>query len=214
MGKVVEVDFIRKCRVSRGAGTKPARPKTAAPGAGKIYQLKIRLAGSDPEIWRRILVSGDVSLGKLHMLLQVAMGWFDFHLHEFIIDDVIYAEPDPESMVDSKDERRARLRRVAPFEGFSFMYLYDFGDGWDHLIEVEKILERHDVYKGFPVCIGGELASPPEDSGGMHGYYEKLEILKDPADPDHNDIKRWMGRGFNPDKFDPKTVNRLLKKLV
>jgi hypothetical protein len=105
-----------------------------------IYQLKVTLRGSRPPIWRRVLVPGKFSLHKLHQVIQLAMGWTDSHLHQFIIDGQYYSIPSPEDFEPVMDERRHSLSQIATREKSKFFYEYDFGDGWEHVIVVEKIL--------------------------------------------------------------------------
>ncbi len=193
-----------------------AGQKLSAEGGGneKVYLLKITLMGSRPEIWRRVLVPGDMTLAKLHKVIQTALWWTDSHLHEFIVGDTSYADPDPEmEMNESEDERKARLSQVAPRAGDSFFYVYDFGDYWEHKVTVEDILEGHETFAGRPVCLGGKQSGPPEDCGGIGGYHELRKILKNPKHPEHEDMKEWVGPYFDPDKFDLEETNRALKKI-
>jgi hypothetical protein len=160
-------------KIVKGKGKEAVtKAKTAEMNnANKIYQIKISLSYSNPEIWRRILVSGDTTLGKLHRVIQVVMGWTDSHLHQFAVKGVSYADSDPEmGMEGSKSENRARLHQVAPKAGASFMYVYDFGDDWVHNIKVEKILDKDEQFVGKPLCLKGQLSCPPEDCGGIGGY--------------------------------------------
>ncbi len=147
--------------------------------ASEIYQLKITLKDIRPPIWRRIQVSGDVKLSKLHQILQVVMGWTDSHLHQFVIRGKYFCEPNPEAdfgLEKEIDEKTVRLSQVVPCASRRFSYKYDFGDGWRHEILVEKILpgERGTRY---PVCLAGKRNCPPEDCGGPWGYAELLEAL-------------------------------------
>ncbi len=109
----------------------------AHPTNDLVYQLHIQLANIEPPIWRRIVVSGQITLLTLHQMLQVVMGWENSHLHQFIVGKTYYGEPDPEYGDTIKDERRVRLRAIARKERASFIYEYDFGDGWRHVITVE-----------------------------------------------------------------------------
>lgn len=155
-----------KTSTNKKQGVPSARTTSGNDGdKGRIYQLKISLAYSDPKIWRRVLVSGDTALGKLHRIIQIAMGWTDSHLHQFVVQGGSYADPDPEMGMDgSKSENRARLYQVAPNVGASVMYVYDFSDDWVHKIKVEKILDKDERFVGKPVCLKGQLSCPPEDA--------------------------------------------------
>ncbi len=177
-----------------------------------VYQMKVTLDGISPPIWRRILVTSDTTLGKLHRILQVVMGWDDYHLHEFVIDEESYGKPDPDDFHEVKNERNVRLSKVIFGEGTKFEYIYDFGDYWRHKILVEKILPPESD-KQHPICIKGKRASPPEDCGGIGGYYEFLEAIQDPDHPDHEDMLDWAGGSFDPEAFDIDEINRMLKKI-
>jgi hypothetical protein len=204
LGKEKSRDIAPEARITARDGT----------NKDKVYQLKISLAYSKPEIWRRILVSGDTTLGKLHRVIQVVMGWTDSHLHQFAVKGVSYADPDPEMGMDgSKSENRARLYQVVPNARASFMYVYDFGDDWAHKITAEKIMNRHERFTGLPVCLEGRLASPPEDCGGIDGFYHMLEIIKNPKDPEYENMIEWLGDDFNPEVFDLEEINEILRRI-
>lgn len=214
MGKVIEGEWKDATPGKTAEGVKKKAQVKRAVAGPKIYQLKILLVDSEPEIFRRVLVAGDTRLDLLHRIIQSAMGWTDSHLHEFRIKGVSYADPDPEmEMDDSEDESAVSLQEVAPRVRSVIQYCYDFGDDWEHKITVEKIVENDERYKGYPICIEGRYASPPEDSGGVYGYYENLEVLKDPNSEEYEDVFEWMGDDFDPVEFDIEEVNRLLKKM-
>ena len=177
-----------------------------------IYQLKIALKDIRPPIWRRVLVPGDVSLATLHRIIQAVMGWADYHLHEFAIGDVNYGPPSPSDWYPAKDERKATLSQVAPKEGMKFTYTYDFGDGWEHVITVEKRLPP-DPDAHYPVCIAGKRACPPEDCGGVWGYANLLEIIQNPRHEEYEEMMEWLGGEFDPAAFDLEVVNRALKRF-
>jgi hypothetical protein len=179
-----------------------------------VYQLKITLDGIKPLIWRRILVSGDVKLYKLHKILQAVMGWENYHLHLFTVDDVIYAYPSPDDPwpMETKNERRARLSDVVPDEKTKFDYEYDLGDSWHHIVLVEKILYSEEGLER-PVCLEGKRCAPPEDCGGKSGYRTFLKAISDPNHPDHEWLLEWAGGEFDPERFDLEKVNGLLAKI-
>lgn len=184
--------------------------KKASPGP--IYQLKITLRESKPPIWRRVQVPGDVTLYKLHAIIQVAMGWSESHMHQFTVGEVNYGESDPEWGMDVKSERRAHLNQVAPAEKAKFIYEYDFGDSWDHEILVEKILSPEPGVH-YPTCVTGKRACPPEDVGGVWGYGEFLTALADPNHPEHEEYLEWVGDAFDPEAFDCAEVNAMLQQV-
>ena len=181
-----------------------------------VYQLKIELVGTDPSVWRTLQVPGQANLGWLHAVLQTAMGWTNSHLHHFLTSDARYS--DPRGNQDSgfgdepdRDETKVKLMHIAPQAGAQFGYEYDFGDSWEHAITVQQILPA----AGGPtaLCLKGASACPPEDCGGIWGYADLLEALKDPRHPEHKNTREWLGRAFNPKAFDPAKVNFWLAKL-
>jgi len=177
-------------------------------GEKRVYQLKVTLLEIRPPIWRRIQISGDTNLQLFHRILQAVMGWDGGHLHEFDVFGDPYGDP---AFIQGEvaDERKATLGQLITGEKEKFHYLYDFGDGWEHEILVEKILP---LEKGtsYPVCLTGKRACPPEDCGGAPGYDNLLEILKDPSHPEREDMLDWLPGDFDPEKFDVETVNRRL----
>lgn len=176
-----------------------------------VCQVKITLIGSQPPIWRRVLVAGDTRLDRLHGIFQKAMGWRDCHLHMFEAGEARYAPPTPD-WDEMEDESAATLRDIAPKAGSSFIYVYDMGDGWRHEVEVEAIESRTHGFEG-PRCAAGARACPPEDCGGIDGYEEFLEAICNPRHKRHDEMRDWIDGDFNPEKFDLVVVNRRLSRL-
>ncbi|MDI6721141.1 MAG: DUF1186 domain-containing protein [Candidatus Aenigmarchaeota archaeon] len=191
----------------------------------KTLQLKITLEGIKPLIWRRFLVSDSITFRHLHEIIQSVMGWEDCHLYRFDIDGMLIERDDEGLFADSvwtffaprtasKPASKIKLNEFLTRESQRVYYMYDFGDSWRHIIVLEKILEKHD-YKQLPVCIGGEMACPPEDCGGIYGYEELLEIRKDENHPRYREmIVEWLGEDFEPDHFDAEEVNEELRTLI
>jgi Plasmid pRiA4b ORF-3-like protein len=179
-----------------------------------VYQLKVSLLDVEPPIWRKILVAQDVRLPRLHRILQVVMGWTDSHLHQFMVGDVRFGEPDREFEPSPIDYATIQLNQIAPRIGSTCIYEYDFGDGWEHLIEVEDTLPVESVTEPLPQCLDGERAGPPEDVGGPGGYASFLVALTDPHHPDHEEWRARVGDGFDPSAYDPGRVNRLLARFA
>ena len=179
-----------------------------------IFQLKISLNGLQPPIWRRIQVPGDVSLLKLHFIFQVAMGWRNTHLHEFLIRDKCYGTQydDVWETRETEDEKTYQLDQVVSTKGIHFRYLYDFGDSWEHTIVVEDILEP-DEEKTYPTCLDGERACPPEDVGGTWGYQHFMEAITNSNHPEHNSYLTWVGGVFEPEAFDIARIDADLNNI-
>jgi len=175
----------------------------------QTYQLKVTLRYIKPPIWRRVLVENSVPLSDLHVILQIAMGWTDSHLHQFRVGDRTIGEPDPDFGPDLEDELDVRLRDVLREKGDAFVYEYDFGDGWVHQVELQKVMP-FDPDMPLPLCTAGRMACPPENVGGPPGYSEFLKAIGDPQHPDHDDTLEWVGGGFDPQAFDRGEVNVLL----
>jgi hypothetical protein len=185
--------------------------QTAGMREGDIAQIKVSLQDIEPTIWRRLEVPAEIKLSRLHVALQAAMGWQDYHLHAFRIGDIEYGVPDPdyEPMgVPLKDDRRATLRSLVGV-GESFVYEYDFGDGWEHEILVEAVLAPRPRTR-YPRVIDGARACPPEDVGGTPGYEGFLEAVADPRHEEHDSMLEWAGGSFDAEAFDMDAANREL----
>lgn len=171
----------------------------------KHLQLKIWLDDIEPQIWRRILVSGETSLHELHRTIQMMFEWYDYHLYEFTIRGERYQEPDLEAEDEPKDSTTARLRDLGLEIGDEFTYVYDFGDHWIHRIAVERAPARVNS-DWLPAVMGGERRGPPEDCSGPHGFRRFLEAIRDPDDPEHDEYRAWAGSDYDPDAFDLRTI--------
>lgn len=183
-----------------------------SPRKPRVYQLKISLLRIEPPIWRRVLVSGESTLLDLHRVIQMAMGWTNSHLHEFVVKGEHYSIPSPEDWQPVKDEREYTILQIAPKRGAKFTYEYDFGDGWQHEILVERIAPV-DAELVCPVCLAGERACPPEDVGGVWGYQDFLEAMKDPKHEQHWNYMEWWGGKFDPEAFDIVETNVRLQQI-
>ncbi|MGQ9888920.1 MAG: plasmid pRiA4b ORF-3 family protein [Aggregatilineales bacterium] len=185
-----------------------------AKSAKQIYQIKVTLKYAKPPIWRRLLVSSDTTLADLHDIIQIAMGWTDSHLHHFEIEGRYYRAHKPGFDLDLEvaDAHRLKLDKVVRGEGFKFEYVYDFGDNWEHVILVEKILPFDPTQK-LPVCVKGRRACPPEDVGGVWGYKEFLEAIANPEHPSHDSYAEWIEGVFDAEAFDLEDINRQLAGL-
>jgi hypothetical protein len=173
-------------------------------------QLRVTLAEIEPQVWRRLVVPGTWHLGQLHLVIQAAFNWWNYHLHEYRIGGLRYGDPETDdgSFEDSPslfDERGVRLCDFEREPGTTFIYTYDFGDNWRHVVEIEKHLALDPLPK-VATCVDGARARPPEDVGGVGGYERFLEVMADPLDPEYGDTKRWCGSHFDPAWFDLATV--------
>jgi len=178
--------------------------------SARVFQFKITMKDIDPPIWRRILVPEKYSFWDLHVAIQDAMGWLDYHLHLFKIryerendvdligipdEDPFEGEPEtlPGWEIPISDFFR-ELGKVAEYE-------YDFGDGWRHEVLFEGMLLK-EKNKKYPKCIGGARACPPEDCGGVGGYYRLLEIFADSSNEEYEEMVSWLGKKYDADDFD------------
>lgn len=182
----------------------------------QIYQIKISLKGFTPMIWRRILIPSDLLLYDFHRIIQTTMGWTNSHLHQFVKNRTFFSVryPDDDFWNDARSidyvKKKIRVSDLLTFPKDRMIYEYDFGDGWEHNIVLEKILP-FDNKKEYPVCVAGKMSCPPEDCGGVWGYANMLGVLKQPDHEEYEDIVDWIGEDFNPEHFDIDEVNLLLK---
>jgi hypothetical protein len=183
----------------------------------QIYQFKITLHDIEPKIWRRIQVPENYSFWDLHVAIQDAMGWTDSHLHQFIIidpknsEEVYIGIPGDEAFAGELPEMLAGWKEFISdyFSEKNYnrcCYEYDFGDGWEHEVTLEKILPSIPDIK-YPICTGGERACPPEDCGGVPGYENFLEIIADPEHDEHASMMEWVGGEFDPERFDCQKIH-------
>jgi len=183
-----------------------------APRTDVIYQLKITLEGVEPTIWRRIEVP-DCTLDRLHDYIQVAMGWEDCHMHQFIVGKVRFLVSEACDGDEDYDESWTLLSDIVPERSrkFRFMYEYDFGDGWRHEIAVERRAAPEAGVK-YPRCVAGERACPLEDCGGAWRYMNLLDAIADPKHEHHDDYMEWCGE-LDPEAFDAEKTSQTLRRL-
>ncbi|MGH8018383.1 MAG: plasmid pRiA4b ORF-3 family protein [Opitutaceae bacterium] len=206
---------MKRAATTPASGKRPARARaTPASADPRSVQLEITLRYSQPRIWRTIVVPAGIKLHQLHAVLQIVMGWTDSHLHEFRHGERRYAAPSPidDDWGDEPalDESGHTLAELVQAKGDSFRYDYDFGDSWTHDVAAVRI-ESVDTPRA--VCLAGENACPPEDCGGIPGYYEMLEALRDRKHPEHAEIREWIGEDFDPARFELEEVNAQLRRL-
>lgn len=207
----------------------------------KAYQIKIELVDSKPLIWRRVIIPADVTFKRLHDIIQFSMDWWDNHLYEFEFpeeklritnDEEAYAEfkfyqekykskaltkrNDPRGIIARILEIAIRQPQTLKIDNHlekynTITYVYDFGDNWQHKIELEKVIDDYEF--GYPTILEGEGACPPEDVGGFPGYEEFLRVWNDPNHPEHDEMRRW-GEGQHYRPFDIAFRNDLLKTCL
>lgn len=180
--------------------------------SAEIYQFKVTLIGINPAIWRRIHVAGSYTLARLHGVLQVAMGWENYHLYMFQMGSKTYGRPDLDDAGDLNliDAKRTRLSSIALGVGTTFTYVYDYGDDWEHELLLEAIVMPA-LDTTYPRCLAGECRCPPEDVGGIGGYTDYLEALTDPHHEEHEAVMRWRGP-IDPEEFSIEKVNQELAR--
>jgi hypothetical protein len=186
---------------------KGQKDRRASDAARSVYQLKVTLLDSQPPIWRRVQVESGVTLDRLHDALQVVMGWTNSHLPGFRVPQAGRRGARRRLLpIEGADERATRLSDLLRRPKDWCVYDYDFGDSWEHEILLEEVLPRSSPAR-YPMVLAGRGACPPEDVGGLPGYYHFLKVIKDPKHPEHEDMMEWAGKDFDLAAFDAVEVN-------
>jgi hypothetical protein len=179
-----------------------------------VYQLKIKLRHAKPAIWRRIRLAGSTTLEDLHYIAQISMGWSNSHLHMFVTDSgQCFGSPeqDMDDLLEMLDEREMTVAELLHQPNQHLTYEYDFGDGWEHEVLLEKILAPL-AEEPLPRCVHAQGKCPPEDVGGIGGFYAFLQAMRDPRHPEHEDVLAWWGEPeFDPDEVDVDAINQRLQ---
>lgn len=170
-----------------------------------LFTLHVSLDDTSPLVWRRIAVPGFFTLEKLHSIIQLSMGWQMSHLYDFDIGGVRYSEPSDDDFEEGASVAASLVAALK--DNKSFTYNYDFGDGWQHTIAVESV-KALDNDRNYPLCVDGENACPPEDSGGTYGFESFKEIISNPDNPKFEEMMHWVGGHYVPSSFDPNRINR------
>lgn len=202
------------------------------------YILKITLIDSNPLIWRKVVVPSGITFKELHIIIQFSMGWNDCYLYDFNIkEENLRITCDEEAIKEYKIYSNMKLTKRNDPHGFianlirikwklssevkvdeyltkenNIEYVYDFGDYWRHEITLEEIIE--DYQYEYPICIEGEGACPPEDVGGICGYENFLEIIKDKNHPEYETLKEWSDDQSYKYSFDVKRANALMSQRL
>jgi len=213
----VQTKIVRIFEKDQAALFEPKMPKAGRKPtcSDDIFQFRITLMDIEPPIWRRIQVR-DCTLDEFHDHIQAAMGWENYHLHQFTINDVEFGPVSPDDMPfgpELEDETQVVLSNVLPQQGgrLRFGYTYDFGDDWRHEVLLEG---KPDAVAGqkYPVCFEGERTCPPEDIGGPWGFADYLEALADPAHEQHAELLEWRG-AFDAENFDAAKLTRGMRQV-
>ena len=177
----------------------------------EVYQLYISLEGIRPVIWRRLKMEVSTSLFELHNYIQFVFDWKNYHLYRFDKNGVEFGDSrlyDGDPVIDVK---HVPINTLLKNEKDELLYEYDFGDSWLHRIVLEKVVIDREGEFVRPECIDGLRAAPPEDVGGFPGFQEFLKIWRDPDHPEYNEMRRWAGKKYDPDTFDLKKANTMLR---
>jgi pRiA4b ORF-3-like protein len=187
----------------------PANDTSAADSFNQICTVRIELLDTDPLIWREVEVPTSITLKVLHDIVQITMGWLDYHLWEFTIGKQTYGLPtaDDWGTAPRIEAIKTRPRDVLEPRKTTIDYMYDFGDSWAHRLTVTGIRPGKPGVS-YPHYIGGEWDCPPEDCGGIPGFYNMLDALADPGHPDHGDVAEYL------DGWDPKEIDELPLRIA
>jgi hypothetical protein len=184
-----------------------------------VLQAKITIADIKPSIWRRLLLPRDLNFAQLHEVIQAAFGWTDSHLHQFIVGGLVIGAPEfDEDRLSNHQTFEATKVFLHDLDLYHMpnpriLYEYDFGDSWEHWIEIENQVPRQDGVT-YPLCTDGARHRPPEDVGGAGGYANFLEAWHDPDHDDHLAMRQWAGRSFEPETFDIIKVNKAIASAL
>ena len=180
----------------------------------EIATLRIELDGSHPVIWRVVEVPTSITLKVLHDIVQVTMGWCDYHLWEMALGGKTYGLPMDEDFGarPRKVAALVRLRDVLASGTTQISYTYDFGDSWEHSLTISDI-RAGAPGTAYPRFIAGDRACPPEDCGGIPGFYEMLQARIDPQHPDHAEMAEWLD-GYDPEELDPLLIEGILGRIA
>ena len=208
-----------------------------------MLQLRVTLLDSTPTIWRRVILDPRLTLAQLHTVFQLSFGWNNSHLHDFLgLGGVRYATPAPSPLgIDdfdkaAIDERKVCLAQVFTATKTKLMYEYDLGDSWMHAVVLEGTVDSETIDYPFEtfihrgkgaasgkkraaMCIAGQLAGPPDDSGGPFGCAELLALKARATSPDQKKLSaddrervEWLG-DWNPNSFHLSPINQELSKV-
>jgi hypothetical protein len=188
----------------RGSGTKRA--------AARVLCLRLSIAGTQPKVWRRLLVLETMWLSRLHDSIQIAFDWFDYQTHAFALDDLKFGNPVKRDDLVVEDDRDVTLADLNLANRDRMTYDYQIGEGWRVDIRVEKSAPAGKGVR-YPACVAGERAGPPEDCGGIEAFHDMLACLKEPTSELGREWLGWLGPEYDPGACDLDKVNLALRKL-
>jgi len=178
-----------------------------------IFRVHVSLLNIEPPIWRCIELTSQTTLKQFHRILQIAMGWTNSHLHEFIVGRQRYGTPDlhydgPSEVIA---EGKVHLSKVLPVLEARILYVYDFGDYWQHSVHLEAVLSAQPGID-YPRVLDGARSCPPEDCGGTTGYADLVDILLDPTHEDFQQMREWVGEEFDAEVLHLEKINARLRR--
>jgi hypothetical protein len=178
-----------------------------------IARVRIELEGTAPLVWRELDLPLSTTLASLHDIIQVVMRWQDYHLHEFVVGDKIYGVPDLDDVFDERKvykEKSIRLGTLMDRGVREFLYLYDFGDNWQHRIMMGEPRQGEPGVE-YPRFVDGARRAPPEDVGGLTGFEEFLDAMADPEHDQFQQMLDWYGEVFDPEDIDARWITMIIQ---
>ena len=177
-----------------------------------VIQFRLSVKDVKPEIWRKLLVSSDITLEKLHTILQVLMGWKNRHLYAFVVNEKRYSPPNEDDDTAKSRLIQTKLSTLFDERIEAITYEYDFGDGWE--IELRTETSNDDLLQDQAArCIEGSRHGPAEDTGGSRGYMEKAKIYGNRQHRRYLEVRKLIGPNFDPEAFDLAQTNEKLKEI-
>lgn len=181
-----------------------------------IARVRIELERTDPVVWRELDLPLSTTLATLHDIIQVVRRWQDYHLHEFLVGDKIYGEPDPDDDLYERKvykEKGMRLATLIERDLRDFLYVYDFGDNWRHRITIGDVRQGEPGAE-YPRFVAGARRAPPEDVGGITGFEEFLEAMADPEHEQHQLMLDWQGELFDPEDIEERWISMIIENFA
>lgn len=172
-----------------------------------ILKLRIKISDIEPEIWREILIENDTTFKRLHEIIQLSFGWTNSHLYNFDVNGILFSMPDKEFEHNDLDVKN-KVTEFLIEKGQKAFYTYDFGDNWEHEIEIVDVLKKEKGTR-YPKCLDGRRNGPPEDCGGAPGYEDVIDALTGKDKSEYEDLLEWLG-DYDPEEFDIDKINKAI----